>query len=159
MCGSEVWNLLVIFFLSVYTFTHIYVCLCVCIYIYIYMFSAWCFRQRTCLAQGLVNGYSMRLELTHVLVWMVFIYLCFFCVVHSIRFQAFKIVVDSWKFTIAIHLMKWLTNSYDFRFKWTATSGIRIHPTKTQLSQLVNFKKAIWTWGHFRRMICNKILF
>ena len=40
-------------------------------------------------------------------------------VVHSISFltsfvQAFKIVVNSWKFTvIAIHLMRWLTNFYD----------------------------------------------
>ena len=31
--------------------------------------------------------------------------------------------------------------------------------TKAWLSQLVNFKNAIWTWGHFRRTICNKILF
>ena len=49
-------------------------------------------------------------------------------------------------------------NFYDFRFKWTASAAIGIHPTKTWLSQLVNFKNAIWTWGHFRRMICNKIL-
>ena len=26
------------------------------------------------------------------------------------------------------------------------------------MSQLVNFKNAIWTWWHFRRMICNKIV-
>ena len=26
--------------------------------------------------------------------------------------------------------MKWLTNFYDFKFKWTATTGIGIHPTK-----------------------------
>ena len=55
--------------------------------------------------------------------------------------------------------MRWLTNFYDFSFKWTATAGTGIHPTKAWLSQLVNFKNAIWTWGHFRRMICNKILF
>ena len=55
--------------------------------------------------------------------------------------------------------MRWLTNFYHFRFKWTATAGIGIHPTKAWLSQLVNFKNAIWTWGHFRRTICNKILF
>ena len=41
--------------------------------------------------------------------------------------------------------MRWLTNFYDFRFKWTVTAGIWIHPTKTWLSQLVNFKNAIWT--------------
>ena len=46
-----------------------------------------------------------------------------------------------------------------FRFKGTATAGIRIHPTKACLSQLVNFENAIWTWGHFRRTLCNKILF
>ena len=55
--------------------------------------------------------------------------------------------------------MRWLTNFYDFRFKWTATAGIGIHHTKAWLSQLMNFKNAIWTWGHFRRMICNKIRF
>ena len=53
--------------------------------------------------------------------------------------------------------MRWLTNFYDFRFKWTATAAIGIHPTKAWLSQLVNFKNAIWTWGNFRRMICNKL--
>ena len=55
--------------------------------------------------------------------------------------------------------MRWQTNFYDFRFKWTATAAIGIHPTKAWFSQLVNFKNAIWTWGHFRRTICNKILF
>ena len=54
--------------------------------------------------------------------------------------------------------MRWLTNFYDFRFKWTATAAIGIHLTKAWLSQLGNFKNAIWTWGHFRRTICNKIL-
>ena len=51
--------------------------------------------------------------------------------------------------------MRWLTNFYDFRFKWTATAAIGIHPTKVWLSQLVNFKNAIWMWG---RTICNKIV-
>ena len=55
--------------------------------------------------------------------------------------------------------MRWLTNFHGFRFKWTATEGIGIHPTIAWLLQLVNFKNAIWTWGHFRRTICNKILF
>ena len=30
---------------------------------------------------------------------------------------------------------------------------------KAWLSQRVNFKNAIWTWGHFRRTICKRILF
>ena len=59
---------------------------------------------------------------------------------------------------IAIHLMRWLTNFYYFRFKWTTTVGIGIHPTKAWLSQLVYFKNAIWTRGQFRRTICNKIV-
>ena len=54
--------------------------------------------------------------------------------------------------------MRWLTNFYDFRFKWTTTAGIGIHPTKAWFSQLVNFKNAVWTGGHFRRTICNKIV-
>ena len=49
--------------------------------------------------------------------------------------------------------MRWLTNSYDFTFKWTATVTIGIHPTKVWLSQLTNFKNTIWTWG---RMTCKK---
>ena len=48
-------------------------------------------------------------------------------------------------YVIAIHLMTWLTNVFNFRFKWTATAAIGIHPTKSWLSQLVNFKNAIWT--------------
>ena len=48
-------------------------------------------------------------------------------------------------YVIAIHLLIWLTNFYDFRFKWTATAAIGIHPTKAWLSLLVNFKNAIWT--------------
>ena len=54
--------------------------------------------------------------------------------------------------------MRWLTNLYDFRFKWTATAAIGMHLTKAWLSQLVKFKNAIWTWGYFRRTICNKIV-
>ena len=48
-----------------------------------------------------------------------------------------------------------MTNFYDFRFKWIIAAGIGIHPTKAWLSQLVNFKNAIWTWGHFRNSILN----
>ena len=63
------------------------------------------------------------------------------------------------QYVIAIHLIRWLTNFYDFSFKSTATAAIGIHPTKAWLSQLVNFKNAIWTWGHFRRTICIKFCF
>ena len=68
---------------------------------------------------------------------------------HSISFQTF--CTGIWnccrllkiQYVIAIHLMRWQTNFYDFRFKWTATAAIGIHPTKARLSQLVNFKNAI----------------
>ena len=33
-------------------------------------------------------------------------------------------------YVIAIHLMRWQTNFYDFTFKLTATAEIGIHPTK-----------------------------
>ena len=58
---------------------------------------------------------------------------------------------------------------YDSTWDWTQFSqaigehsnheAIGIHPTKAWLSQLVNFKNAIWTCRHFRRTIFNKILF
>ena len=78
---------------------------------------------------------------------------CLKNVVNSISFQTFlyrhlKMVVDSWNFSMLSKtkdLMRWLTNFYDFRFKWTATAAIGIHPTKSWLSQLGNFKNAIWT--------------
>ena len=54
--------------------------------------------------------------------------------------------------------MRWLINFHDFRFKGTTTAVIQIHPTKTWLSQLVNFKNEIWTRGHFRRTTCYKIV-
>ena len=54
------------------------------------------------------------------------------------------------------YVTRWLTNFHDFKFKSTATAAIGIHLTKAWLSQLVNFKNAIW---HFRRTICHKILF
>ena len=83
--------------------------------------------------------------------------------VHSIRFQtffvqAFKIGVESWKqYVIATHLMRWLTNFYDFSFKWTATEGIGIHSTKAWLSPLLNFKNAIWKWGQYAIKFCFKL--
>ena len=91
--------------------------------------------------------------------------LCIY-VLYSISFQTFfytdikncrRLLII--QYVIAMHLMRWLTNFYDFRFKWTPTAAIGIHSTKAWLSQLVNFKNAIWMWGHFRRTICNKIVF
>ena len=83
--------------------------------------------------------------------------------VHSISFQTFLYrhlkVIDSRKFTdFSIHLMRWLTDFYDFRFKWIVTAAIGIHPTKAWLSQQMNFKNPIWMWGYFIRTICNIIV-
>ena len=73
--------------------------------------------------------------------------------------QAFKIVVGSWKFTMLLLYILWddwpifmISGSKE----QLATTAIGIHPTKTWLSPLVNFKNAIWTSGHFRRTIWNK---
>ena len=52
--------------------------------------------------------------------------------VPSFRIENLKI-----QYVIAIHLMRWLTNFYDYRSKWTATTAIGIHLTKAWLSQLV----------------------
>ena len=81
--------------------------------------------------------------------------------VQTISFQTFfiwvfKIVVDSWKFTMLLLYLLW----DDWPIFMISGSNQQLqHPTKAWLSQLVNFKNAIWTWGHFRRTICNKILF
>ena len=76
--------------------------------------------------------------------------------------ELFRTGIKNWRrllktqYVIAIHLLRRLTNFYDFRFKSTATAAIGIHYTKARLSQLVNFKNAIW---YFRRTICNKLCF
>ena len=73
------------------------------------------------------------------------------------------------QYIIAIPLLRWLTNFYDFRFKWTATAAIGIHPIKAWLSQLVNFKNAMRTltqWNSVlnlekmpqKRMECFRLL-
>ena len=53
-CGCVVWNLQVTIFLVIFSCVYIY--MYIYIYIYIYICPAWCFRQRTCLAEGLVSG-------------------------------------------------------------------------------------------------------
>ena len=68
----------------------------------------------------------------------------------SISFQTFCTGIYNCRrllkiqYVIAIHPTIWRTNFYDFRFKWTATVAIGIHPTKAWLSLLVNLKNAIW---------------
>ena len=86
-------------------------------------------------------------------------------VVNSISFQtffvwAFKIVVDSWKFSILLLYILWddwpiFISGSNQQLQQQSEYTL----TKAWLSQLVNFKNAIWTWGHFRRTICNKFLF
>ena len=50
-------------------------------------------------------------------------------------------------YIIVIHLMRWLTNFYDFSFKRTATAAIGIHPTKA------------WLWQLLKRIECFRLLF
>ena len=47
----------------------------------------------------------------------------FFCTGISNCHRLLKI-----QYLIAINLMRWLTNFYDFGFKWTASAGTGIHP-------------------------------
>ena len=60
---------------------------------------------------------------------------------NSISFQSFLQSLEN----SVCYCYTWQTNFYDFRFKWTATTGIGIHPTKAWFSHPVNFKNAIWT--------------
>ena len=67
--------------------------------------------------------------------------------------QAFKIVGESWKVSMLLLYIFW--NDWPI-FMITASN----EQLQQQLEYtLVNFKNAIWTLGHFRRTICNKILF
>ena len=81
---------------------------------------------------------------------------------HSISFQTFLFrhlkLSDTLENSLCYCYRSYEMTDQDFIFRWTTTAGIGIHPTKAWLSQLVNFKNAIWTWGHFRRTIWNKIL-
>ena len=61
-----------------------------------------------------------------------------------------------WELSLILFVLH--TIVYDFRFKSTATAANGIHPTKAWLSHPMNFKNAIWTWRHFRRTICCKIV-
>ena len=55
--------------------------------------------------------------------------------------QAFKIVVDSWKFSLLLLYILWDYWPIFMISHSTATAAIGIHPTKAWLSQLVNLKK------------------
>ena len=70
--------------------------------------------------------------------------------------QAFKIDVDSWKFRMLLLYILW---DDWFQVQMNSYSSNWNTPYESLIAQLVNFKNAIWTWGHFRRTICNEILF
>ena len=82
-------------------------------------------------------------------------------VVYSISFQtffiqAFKIVVDSWKFSMLLLYILW----DDWAIFMVLASNEQLQQQlEYTLLKLVNFKNAIWMWGHFTRTTCNKILF
>ena len=136
-----------------------YICVCVCVFglvlfllfkvisaIYIYIYIYVCKYNK--------NVFRKSKSLKNMIKYIRNLY-----EVHMISFQTFFVGVFKIlkiQYVIAIDLMRWLTNFCDFRFKWTARSGIGMYPTKAWLSQLVNFKNAI---RHFRRMIYNKIVF
>ena len=74
---------------------------------------------------------------------------------------AFTIVVNSWKFSMLLLCILW-DDWPIFRIPGSnqqLQQQLEYTLLKSWLSQLVNFKNPIWTWGHFRRTICNKIVF
>ena len=149
-----------------YIHTHIYIYIYIYIYLYIYIYKYICIHKENTYAHTCSHKYAyiifmiscsneqLQQQLEDTLLkpdchsWWI-----------SKMQSGREDTLEEWyakiQYVIAIHLMRWLTNFYDFRFKWTATAAIGRHPTKAWLSQLVNFKNAIWTWGHFRRMICE----
>ena len=79
------------------------------------------------------------------------------CVEHSISFQAFfvqafKIVGDSYKFSMLLLYILW----DDRTIFMISGSNEQLQQQLEYTLQLMNFKNAIW---YFRRTICNKILF
>ena len=74
---------------------------------------------------------------------------------------AFKIVVDFSKLSMLLLYILW----DDWPIFMISGSNEQLQQQlehallKAWLSQLVNFRNAIWTWGHFTRTICNKIQF
>ena len=72
-------------------------------------------------------------------------------VVHLISFQTFLYRHLKFSYTLENSVCYCYT-CYEmtdqflwFRFKWTATAAIGIHPTRAWMLQQVNFKNAIWT--------------
>ena len=74
--------------------------------------------------------------------------------------QSLKIVVDFWKFSIAIHLMRWLTNFYDFRNKWTATAVdvLRKFRKRFRRKRPALFKSGQWHFHQDNTPVHNSIL-
>ena len=142
-------NILFCCVLTWHSFSNLVWCWVFCLMIYLW----WLFNAKSIFIEG-----QYRYYLTHD--WKI----RDTYVVHSISVQTFlykhlklsKTLDNSGCYCYTSYEM---INFYDFSFKWTDTAGIGIYPTKAWLSQLVNFKNAIWTWGHFRKTICHKILF
>ena len=70
--------------------------------------------------------------------------------------QAFKIVVDFWKLSMLLQYILW----DDWPISMISGSNEQLQQqleyTLLKPVELLNFKNVIW---HFRRTICNKILF
>ena len=140
-------------YVSFSTHTHIY------IYIYIYIYVCMC--VCVCVWKERHRKDTHTHTHTHTLYIYIYIYIlgAFNKFPGLFLIQAFKIVVDSWNLTMLLLYILWNDWQILKISGSNATAAIGIHPKKPWLSQLANFKNAIWTWGHFRRTICNKILF
>ena len=125
------------------THTHIYIYIYVYIYIYIYIYIY--YMLYICIYTTHTHTHTH----THIYIY-IYIYIYYMLYIRNLYTSAFNNFPDFFctgienchrllkiQYAIAIHLMRWLPNFYDFSFKWTATTGIGIHPTKAWLSQLV----------------------
>ena len=75
--------------------------------------------------------------------------------------QKCKIVVDSWKFSMSLLYIVWDDWPIFIISGWNEQLQQELEYTliKPLCHSLLNFKNAIWTWWHFRKTICNKIVF
>ena len=120
------------------------------------MFLAWCFRQRTCMAQGFVMRYSMRLELTSVCSLNGF-QLCFFfmkvppfffleCI--SLHLLYPSLACDIWYILwVCMCMLKWFWISLTIIFfLCVCWSGLGFH--------LKFFFFSMYVWMDVLRLVC-----
>ena len=131
-----------IYIIYIYT---IYGCMCLDIHTYIYEETE---TERKWKEISIMQG-MLHLSLNTLYIYTIYIYMVSSMSFQTFFGQAFKIAIDSWKFKyfIAIHLMRWLTNFYDSTFKWNCYCSNPEYP---------HLQNLIVTAGEFQK--CNLTL-